>query len=73
MFQVIARSVVCAVLEVETHVGRAVGGTAMGATAGQIGYHVDNTGRHKIEETVPGNKKRPKSNDGQTVFSEDIA
>lgn len=67
MFQVIARAIVCAILEMETHVGRAVGGTAMSATPRQIGYHVHNTGRHEIEETVPRSKNGKKSNNEDSI------
>ena len=51
MLQIVARSVDCAVLEVEAHV-RAVVGAAMSATARQVGDNIHMLRRQQMEEVV---------------------
>ena len=46
----------------ETHVGGAISDAAMGTAARQVGYHVHDTRRHKVEETV-SEKQKVKVND----------
>ena len=62
MFKVVTRSIVCTIFAVETHVGGAISDAAMGTAARQVGYHVHDTRRHEVEETV-SEKQKVKVND----------